>query len=113
MVLMQKGLSFFVFSHMGSGIRAFIIFLSLCCASFSMATTLICKNENTIRTLRTDRTPSGCRAVYTKLGVDHIVGSSVHDTNCENIIAGIRKTLEDSVWKCRNIKEAVISNLSE
>ena len=83
-------------------------------ASFAPALTIICKNEKSVRTLRTDKTSTGCRAIYTKQGVDQVVGASVRDSNaCDSIIDGIRKTLEGSVWKCRDVKEAVISNLSE
>jgi len=81
--------------------------------SVSSAATVICKNEKSVRTLRTDRTPEGCRAVYTKQGVDQVVGSSMRENGCQGIIEGIRKTLEASVWKCRDVKEAVVSNLSE
>ncbi len=82
--------------------------------SAASALTILCKNEKSVRTLRADKTSTGCRAIYTKQGVDQVVGSSVRDPNgCDSIIDGIRKTLEGSVWKCRDVKEAVISNLSE
>ncbi|HEY8270266.1 MAG TPA: hypothetical protein VIG33_05215 [Pseudobdellovibrionaceae bacterium] len=82
-------------------------------SSISRATTIICKNEKSVRTLRNDKTSQGCSAVYTKQGVDQVVGSSMNDSACDGIIERIRKTLEGSVWKCRNVKEAVVSNLSE
>lgn len=83
-------------------------------ASHAPALTIICKNEKSVRTLRTEKTTTGCRAIYTKQGVDQVVGASVRDSNsCEGIIEGIRKTLEGSVWKCRDVKDSVISNLSE
>lgn len=83
-------------------------------ASFAPAATVICKNEKSVRTLRTEKTATGCRAIYTKQGVDQVVGASVRDSSsCEGIIDGIRKTLEGSVWKCRDVKDSVISNLSE
>jgi hypothetical protein len=81
--------------------------------SVSMATTIICKNEKSVRTLRVDKTPEGCRAVYTKQGTDQVVGSSMRDNACDGIIDGIRKTLEGSVWRCRDVKEAIVSNVSE
>lgn len=81
--------------------------------SFSSAATVICKNDKSVRTLRTDKSVTGCRAIYTKQGVDQVVGSSMRENGCESIIEGIRKTLEASVWKCRDVKEAVVSNLSE
>jgi hypothetical protein len=117
-VLKKKKSTFFAFSHKGSDIRAFMFFFCQIAfisflGSFSVAATVICKNEKSVRTLRTDKTSTGCRAVYTKQGVDQIVGSSARDNGCETIIEGIRKTLEGSVWKCRDVKEAIVSNLSE
>ena len=83
-------------------------------ASVSSAEIIICKNDKTVRTLRSDKSDEGgCKAVYTKQGIDQIVGSSVRENGCETILGGIRKTLEDSVWKCREVKEAVVSHLSE
>lgn len=114
----QEKIPFFAFSHKGSGFRAFVFFFCpmlavLCLGSVSRAATIICKNEKSVRTLRTDKTSQGCQAVYTKQGVDQVVGSSMRENGCDSIIEGIRKTLEGSVWKCRDIKEAVVSNLSE
>lgn len=83
-------------------------------SSFSAATTIICKNDKSVRTLRIDKSNDGsCRAIYTKQGVDQVVGSSMRENGCESILEGIRKTLEGSIWKCRGVKEAVVSNLSE
>lgn len=82
--------------------------------SFSTAMTIICKNDKSVRTLRSDKLKEGgCRAIYTKQGVDQVVGSSMRENGCDSVLEGIRKTLEGSVWKCRDVKEAVISNLSE
>lgn len=92
--------------------RCSLFFLNFLC-SFSLATTIICKNEKSVRTIRTDKTAQGCRAVYTKQGIDQVVGSSVRANACDGIVEKIRKNLETSVWKCRNVKEAVVSNLSE
>lgn len=77
------------------------------------AVTIICKNEKSVRTLRTVKTAEGCRAIYTKQGVDQAVGTSMREDACETIVDGIRKTLEGSVWKCRDVKDASVSNLSE
>lgn len=81
-------------------------------ASVATASTILCKNERSVRSLRVDKTSGGCRAVYTKSGVDQIVGSAMRENGCDAIIEGIRKTLEASVWKCRDVKEAAFSDLS-
>jgi len=113
-VLKQDKFLIFAFSYKGSALRAFVFFF---CVSFLgshvFASTILCKNDKSVRTLRTDKVTGGCRAIYTKQGVDQVVGSSTRDNVCENVLEGIRKTLEGSVWKCRDVKEAVISDLSE
>ena len=114
-VLKQDKFLIFAFSHKGSAFGAFVFFF---CVSFlgpySSAATIICKNDKSVRTLRADKTSDGgCRAIYTKRGVDQVVGSSVRENGCESVLDGIRKTLEGSIWKCRDIKEAIVSDLSE
>ena len=114
-VLKQVQKSHSSYSHKGSVIRAFVLLFSVCLMSpISSANTIICKSEKNVRTLRSDKTSDGgCRAVYTKQGVDQVVGSSMHIGGCESILEGIRKTLESSVWKCKEVKEAIVSDLSE
>ena len=78
------------------------------------ALTIICKNEKQVRTLRADKVgDGGCRAVYTKQGVDQVVGSSIRKNGCETILENIRKNLEGNVWKCKDVKEAALSDLTE
>lgn len=106
---------FFAFSHKGSVNRAFVLLLCLgLSASHSWAGTIVCKHEKTVRTLRSDQTTEGgCVAVYTKTGVDQVVGSSSRPNGCESILEGIRKNLESNVWKCKEVQAARLSDLSE
>lgn len=119
MLLKQVDTFFFVDIRKGSLKRAFLLFFCnllfiFSTASAALATTIICKNEKTVRTLRTDKSSEGgCRAVYTKLGVDQVVGASLNANGCESILDGIRKTLESNVWKCKEAKEASVSELSK
>lgn len=112
-MLKQEALSFFIGSCKGSGLRAFVLFCTL--LSFSSvggAMTYLCKNDKSVRTLRTEKADDGsCKAIYTKQGVDQVVGSSTHEDSCVTVIDGIRKTLEESVWKCKDVA-AQISYLS-
>jgi len=118
MVIKQVLPLFFSRSCKGSANRAFLL---LFCASFlsafaspSLALTIICRNDKQVRTLRTDKVADGgCQAVYTKQGVDQVVGSSIRKNGCEGILEGIRKTLEGNVWKCKDVKEAAVSDLTE
>ena len=118
MVLKQVLTLFFAFASKGSVHRAFLLLfgatLLSAFATPTMALTIICKNDKQVRTLRTDKaTDGGCRAVYTKQGVDQVVGSSVRKNGCETILENIRKNLEGNVWKCKDVKEAAVSNLTE
>jgi hypothetical protein len=114
MALKQVMIYFKSFSK-GSANRAFVLLFSISAFnSYGFAATIICRNEKQVRTLRSDKTSEGgCRAVYTKQGVDQVVGSSMRPAGCETILGGIRKTLEGNVWKCKDVKEAEVSNLSE
>ena len=119
MLLKQVDSFFFVSLRKGSLKRAFLLLFCnqlffFSAASAAFATTIICKNEKVVRTLRTDKSSDGgCRAVYTKLGVDQVVGTSLRANGCETILDGIRKTLESNIWKCKEAKEATVSDLSE
>lgn len=100
--------------HKGSGLRAFLLFLA-CGFAFpaAHATLVLCKADKTVRSLRVDKAEDGtCKAVYTKQGADQIVGSSMHEEGCQSVIEGIRKKLEDNVWKCKDVKDSSISYIS-
>jgi hypothetical protein len=118
-VLKQVKSLFFAFSRKGSVNRAFVLLFCLSLtllfsAPSAFAITIICRADKTVRTLRSDKTPEGgCRAVYTKQGQDQVVGSSTRPNGCDSILAGIRKTLESNIWKCKEVKEAVVSTLPE
>lgn len=95
-------------------IGAFLLFMALLSlGSPSFAATIICRSNKSVRTLRSDKANGqGCRAVYTKEGVDQVVGSSMRETGCITILATIRKTLEAHAWKCKDTKSGAVSNLT-
>lgn len=116
---LKQDMSFFRILQKGSGIRAFLLFIGLTCSisvasvSSAAAMTILCKSDKSVRTLRTDKTADGgCRAIYTKQGVDQVVGSSTRENGCASILKTIRQTLEASTWKCKEIKSGVVSHLS-
>lgn len=74
---------------------------------------VLCKHNKTVRTLRIETmSDQRCKAVYTKLGVDQTIGASQNHNSCEEYIAGVRKTLEDAKWNCREVKEARTSMIN-
>ncbi|CAN5404601.1 hypothetical protein BH10BDE1_BH10BDE1_30510 [soil metagenome] len=45
----------------------------------------------------------GCRATYSKTGVEQTVGTSRQLQHCQSILSGIQKNLEASKWSCRHV----------
>lgn len=73
---------------------------------------VLCKHNKTVRTLRIEKaSDQRCKAVYTKQGVDQTIGLSQNQNSCEEYIAGVRKTLEEAKWTCREVKEARTSTV--
>ena len=52
-----------------------------------------------------------CRTIYTKQGVDEVIGSAQNHTSCTEFVTNVRKNLEDAKWNCREVKEARTSNV--
>ena len=98
----------------GSTLRAFVLFAALMLAvPMAKANTLLCRVDKSVRSLRVDKADDGtCKAVYTKEGVDQVVGTSAREQACQKVIESIRRTLEASVWKCKEVKAAPISYIS-
>lgn len=89
-----------------------LFFSSLASAEIGEALVL-CKHNKSVRTLRIETlSDQRCKAVYTKSGVDQTIGSSQNHNSCEEFVAGVRKTLEDAKWNCREVKEARTSMIA-
>lgn len=74
---------------------------------------VLCKHEKSVRTLRIEgQAENSCKAIYTKQGVDQVIGASQNGGSCEEYINGVKKTLETAHWNCREVKESRVSNLS-
>ncbi|MGE5087030.1 MAG: hypothetical protein ACM3MG_12065 [Bacillota bacterium] len=74
---------------------------------------VLCKHNKMVRTLRVEMgSDQKCRAIYTKQGVDQTIGSAQYLNSCVEIVAGVRKTLEEAKWNCRDVKEARISTVN-
>ncbi|MFM6930530.1 MAG: hypothetical protein ACKOX6_18855 [Bdellovibrio sp.] len=74
---------------------------------------VLCKHNKMVRTLRVEvESDQKCRAIYTKQGVDQTIGSAQYLNSCVEIVAGVRKTLEEAKWNCRDVKESRISTVN-
>ncbi|MCB0394861.1 MAG: hypothetical protein KDD25_09885 [Bdellovibrionales bacterium] len=91
---------------------------SLCCVSGVYASNpqsyVICKNAGVARTIRIEPGPNdkGCEVLYTKGGIDQIVGSGEQSNGCDPVLEKVKANLEKHWWKCRHIS-SVTTNFSE
>lgn len=72
---------------------------------------VLCKNNKSVRTLRVEQDEQKCRAIYTKQGVDEVIGTSQSVNACTEFVTNVRKNLEDAKWSCREVKEARTSKV--
>ncbi|MGZ3769757.1 MAG: hypothetical protein ACXVCP_07970 [Bdellovibrio sp.] len=72
---------------------------------------VLCKHNKEVRTLRLEIDTDKCRAIYTKQGVDEVIGSGQYTNSCVEIISNVRKNLEEGKWSCREVKEARVSTV--
>jgi hypothetical protein len=77
---------------------------------------VVCKNNRVVRTIRVNNEKDGsCRTIYTKFGVDRVVGNAKYKTSCLQFLNNIKTNLEGASWSCRevaNSKTAVVSEPS-
>lgn len=76
-------------------------------------TYVMCRNKKIVRTIRVEmgsNTEANCETLYTKAGVDRVVGNGVNKESCERVVNNIRGNLEAAAWKCRDISAK--SNIS-
>ena len=69
-------------------------------------TYVMCRNKKIVRTIRVEMDggdKSNCETLYTKAGIDRIVGNGVNKESCIRVVNNIRGNLEAAAWKCRDI----------
>lgn len=70
----------------------------------------LCKNRKEARTIRVHVDEHGqCNALYSKAGVEKVVGTGKMVSSCENILNNIKNNLEKSDWACRDISATRIT----
>lgn len=70
---------------------------------------IVCKNKETVRTIRVEATNEGCEAKYTKSGVDRVIGNGSHQAACEKFVDNVKDNLEAANWRCRDVKDSKIT----
>ncbi len=89
-----------------------LFFSSLASADELGNSLVLCKHNKTVRTLRVEIDKDQiCRTIYTKQGVDEVIGSGQNHNSCNEFLINVRKNLEDAKWNCREVKEARTSNV--
>lgn len=75
---------------------------------------ILCRNQKTVRTVKVNTSEGGqpCTTIYTKGGMDKVVGSGSHDISCYRILKNIKNNLEGASWSCKDVSRARFS-LSE
>jgi len=71
---------------------------------------VMCRQKKIVRTIRVEvgiGGKSNCKTLYTKGGVDRVVGNGVHTQSCMRVANNIRGNLEAASWKCRDINSKV------
>ncbi len=74
---------------------------------------IMCKNGKAVRTIRIEKKGNTCRALYTKEGVDQVVGKSEATETCQKVAQRIKVNLESGDWKCKDISQARVSSSME
>lgn len=74
---------------------------------------VLCKNNNIVRTIRVSENNDGCETVYTKAGVDRVVGSGRHTQSCLQFQNNIKNNLEEAAWTCREVAKSKVTIISD
>ena len=72
---------------------------------------LMCRNFKSVRTLRVkvSKTGDSCKTLYSKAGVDRLVGSGTQVKSCLRFMNNVKANLEKAKWKCRDISSSQIT----
>ena len=79
----------------------------------------ICRNlhgagTKGVRTLRVyEGDDQTCKATYSKTELEQTVGLNRSNKQCDSILAGIQKTLEESNWNCKKMKSVSVLESKE
>jgi len=72
---------------------------------------VMCRSQKVVRTIRIVSSDEGCQTVYTKAGVDRVVGNAKSRNSCEDVMKNIRGNLEGASWKCKDVSTATFSEV--
>lgn len=66
---------------------------------------VLCRKEKAVRTLRVEKLgPEKCRALYSKSGIEQVIGANTRIDQCMTYVDGVKGTLESADWNCKLVK---------
>lgn len=72
------------------------------------STYVMCRSQKSVRTLRVLESESGCRAIYTKQGIDKLVGEGRFSRSCLQVMSNIKNNLENAKWRCKDVSASAV-----
>ncbi|MGE0764586.1 MAG: hypothetical protein AB7N80_15025 [Bdellovibrionales bacterium] len=101
---------------MAMAIRSILCFLALVLPFISAAegavgnaAYVMCRSQKTVRTIRVIEGGETCTTIYTKAGIDKIVGNGKNRQSCHDVMKNIRTNLEGAAWKCKDISSSRVT----
>ncbi len=88
-----------------------LVWVDVCFADPQVRKYVMCRNGKIVRTIRVETNPKDKNSwitMYTKNGVDEIVGEAKNPSSCDVVLERVQKTLETNSWKCRDMQNATI-----
>ncbi len=67
----------------------------------------MCKNKKTVRTIRVVQNENRCVTMYSKGGIDKVVGAGKFGSTCDTVLRNIKMNLERAAWTCKETTAAV------
>lgn len=66
---------------------------------------VLCRKDKAVRTLRVEKLgPDRCRALYSKSGIEQVIGANTRIDQCMSYVEGVKGTLETASWTCKAVK---------
>lgn len=73
---------------------------------------VLCKSKKVVRSIQIEPTADGCRTIYSKAGVERVVGQGKNPLSCDQVMKNIRKNLEGADWKCKEVPALTSSEMN-
>ncbi|RME14172.1 MAG: hypothetical protein D6797_09420 [Bdellovibrio sp.] len=75
---------------------------------------VLCKNQKMVRTIRVERNEKGqCYTLYTKSGVDRVIGQARHLNSCMSFLNNVKNNLEKAYWSCKTFSKVTIDKADD